>query len=81
MKAARWVDIGRVECEDVPVPPVADGQVLVADRFTRPSAAPTCTSCSRAPRRAPRTRAIPGTRASARWWSRAAPGSSRATAC
>jgi L-iditol 2-dehydrogenase len=29
MKAARWVGLGRVVCEDVPVPPVADGQVLV----------------------------------------------------
>jgi len=29
MKAARWVGLGRVECEDVPVPPVADGEVLV----------------------------------------------------
>jgi L-iditol 2-dehydrogenase len=33
MKAARWVDIGRVECEDVPVPPVADGQVLVRTAY------------------------------------------------
>ena len=29
MKAARWVGLGRVECEDVPVPPAADGEVLV----------------------------------------------------
>jgi L-iditol 2-dehydrogenase len=29
MKAARWAGLGRVECEDVPVPPVADGEVLV----------------------------------------------------
>ena len=29
MKAARWVDQGRVVCEDVPVPPVGDGEVLV----------------------------------------------------
>ena len=29
MKAARWVGLGRVVCEDVPVPPVADGEVLV----------------------------------------------------
>jgi L-iditol 2-dehydrogenase len=29
MKAARWVGLGRVECEDVPVPAVADGEVLV----------------------------------------------------
>jgi L-iditol 2-dehydrogenase len=33
MKAARWVDIGRVECEEVPVPPVADGQVLVRTAY------------------------------------------------
>src|ERR1700761_1084605 len=29
MKAARWIGLGRVECEDVPVPPVADGEILV----------------------------------------------------
>ena len=29
MKAARWTGLGRVECEDVPVPPVADGELLV----------------------------------------------------
>ena len=29
MKAGRWVGLGRVECEDVPVPPVADGEILV----------------------------------------------------
>jgi L-iditol 2-dehydrogenase len=29
MKAARWVDVGRVVCEDAPVPPVADGQILL----------------------------------------------------
>jgi L-iditol 2-dehydrogenase len=33
MKAARWVDLGRVACEDVPVPPVADGQVLVRTAY------------------------------------------------
>ena len=33
MKAARWVDVGRVVCEDVPVPPVADGQVLVRTAY------------------------------------------------
>ncbi len=33
MKAARWVDLGRVVCEDVPVPPVADGQVLVRTAY------------------------------------------------
>jgi L-iditol 2-dehydrogenase len=29
VKAARWVDVGRIACEDAPVPSVADGQVLV----------------------------------------------------
>jgi L-iditol 2-dehydrogenase len=29
VKAARWIDVGRMECEDAPVPSVADGQVLV----------------------------------------------------
>jgi L-iditol 2-dehydrogenase len=29
MKAARWVGVGRVVCEDVPVPSPADGEVLV----------------------------------------------------
>ena len=33
MKAARWVDLGRVVCEDVPVPSVADGQVLVRTAY------------------------------------------------
>jgi L-iditol 2-dehydrogenase len=33
MKAARWVGLGRVVCEDVPAPPVADGQVLVRTAF------------------------------------------------
>lgn len=33
MKAARWVGLGRVACEDVPVPPVADGQVLVRTAY------------------------------------------------
>jgi L-iditol 2-dehydrogenase len=33
MKAARWVGRGRVACEDVPVPPVADGQVLVRTAY------------------------------------------------
>ena len=33
MKAARWVGLGRVECEDVPVPPVADGEILVRTVF------------------------------------------------
>jgi L-iditol 2-dehydrogenase len=29
VKAARWIDVGRMACEDAPVPSVADGQVLV----------------------------------------------------
>ena len=29
MKAARWVGMGRMECDDVPVPSVADGEILV----------------------------------------------------
>jgi L-iditol 2-dehydrogenase len=33
MKAARWVGLGRMVCEDVPVPPVADGQVLVRTAY------------------------------------------------
>src|SRR3984885_11574582 len=33
MKAARWVGVGRVVCEDVPVPPVADGQVLLRTAY------------------------------------------------
>jgi L-iditol 2-dehydrogenase len=33
MKAARWVGVGRVVCEEVPVPPVADGEVLVRTAY------------------------------------------------
>ena len=33
MKAARWVDMGRVVCEDAPVPSVADGQVLLRTAY------------------------------------------------
>jgi L-iditol 2-dehydrogenase len=33
MKAARWVDVGRVVCEDAPVPPVADGQILLRTAY------------------------------------------------
>jgi L-iditol 2-dehydrogenase len=33
VKAARWVDVGRVVCEDVPVPPVADGEVLLRTAY------------------------------------------------
>jgi L-iditol 2-dehydrogenase len=33
MKAARWVDLGRVECEEVPVPPVAEGEILVRTAY------------------------------------------------
>ena len=33
MKAARWVDAERVVCEDVPVPSVADGEILVRTAY------------------------------------------------
>ena len=33
MKAARWVDVGRMVCEDVAVPPVADGEILVRTAY------------------------------------------------
>lgn len=33
MKAARWVDVGRVVCEEVPVPSVADGEILVRTAY------------------------------------------------
>jgi L-iditol 2-dehydrogenase len=33
VKAARWVDMGRVVCEDVPVPPVAEGEILVRTAY------------------------------------------------
>ncbi len=33
MKAARWVDVGRMVCEDVPVPSVADGEILVRTAY------------------------------------------------
>lgn len=33
MKAARWVDKGRVICEEVPEPSVADGQVLLRTAY------------------------------------------------
>jgi L-iditol 2-dehydrogenase len=33
VKAARWVDAGRVVCEEVPVPSVADGDVLVRTAY------------------------------------------------
>lgn len=33
MKAARWVEMGRVVCEDVPVPAVADGDLLVRTAY------------------------------------------------
>jgi L-iditol 2-dehydrogenase len=33
MKAARWVDMGRVVCEDVPVPSVADGEILLRTAY------------------------------------------------
>jgi L-iditol 2-dehydrogenase len=33
VKAARWVDMGRVVCEDAPVPSVADGEVLIRTAY------------------------------------------------
>jgi L-iditol 2-dehydrogenase len=33
MKAARWVDVGQVTCEEVPVPSAADGEVLVRTAY------------------------------------------------
>jgi L-iditol 2-dehydrogenase len=33
MKAARWVGMGRVECEEVPVPSLADGELLVRTTY------------------------------------------------
>jgi L-iditol 2-dehydrogenase len=33
MKAARWVGVGRVVCEDAPMPSVADGEVLVRTAY------------------------------------------------
>ena len=33
MKASRWVERGRVECEDVPAPTPAEGELLVRTRF------------------------------------------------
>jgi L-iditol 2-dehydrogenase len=33
MKAARWVGVGQVVCEDVPEPPVADGEILVRTAY------------------------------------------------
>ncbi len=80
MKAARWVDIGRMECEDVPVPPVADGEILVRTAYASICGSDLHVVFLGAPPR-PRRRATPGTRASARWSSRAAPASSPATAC
>jgi len=33
MKAARWIGMGRVVCEDAPVPSVADGEILVRTAY------------------------------------------------
>jgi L-iditol 2-dehydrogenase len=33
VKAARWVDVGRVVCDEAPVPAVADGQLLVRTAY------------------------------------------------
>jgi L-iditol 2-dehydrogenase len=34
MKAGRWVDVGRVVCEEVPRPSPADGEILVRTTYT-----------------------------------------------
>jgi L-iditol 2-dehydrogenase len=34
MKAARWAGLGHVVCEDVPVPRVADGEILLRTAYT-----------------------------------------------
>jgi L-iditol 2-dehydrogenase len=34
MKAGRWVDVGRVVCEEVPRPSPADGEILVQTTYT-----------------------------------------------
>ncbi len=34
MKAARWVDVGRVACEEVPRPSPSDGEILVRTAYT-----------------------------------------------
>ncbi len=34
MKAARWVDVGRVVCEEAPLPSPADGEILVRTAYT-----------------------------------------------
>jgi L-iditol 2-dehydrogenase len=34
MKAARWIDVGRVECEEVPLPAPAGGEILVRNAYT-----------------------------------------------
>jgi L-iditol 2-dehydrogenase len=34
MKAARWVDVGRVVCEEVPRPSPSDGEILVRTAYT-----------------------------------------------
>jgi L-iditol 2-dehydrogenase len=33
MKAVRWIDMGRVVCEDAPVPAVAEGEILVRTAY------------------------------------------------
>jgi L-iditol 2-dehydrogenase len=34
MKAARWVDVGRVVCEEAPLPSPAEGEILVRTAYT-----------------------------------------------
>jgi L-iditol 2-dehydrogenase len=33
MKAARWIDVGQVVCEEAPLPSVADGEILVRTAY------------------------------------------------
>lgn len=79
MKAARWVGLGRVECEDVPVPPVADGEILVRTVYASICGSDLHEVFLETP--PPSMPGTPGTRASARWRSRAARASPRGTAC
>ena len=80
MKAGRWVDVGRVVCEEVPRPSPADGEILVRTAYTSICGSDLHSVYGGAPPPA-FPPATPGTRAWARWWSHAAPASSRATGC
>ena len=81
MKAARWIGLGRVECEDVPVPLVADGEVLVRTVYASICGSDLHEVFFETPPPSMRRPGTPGTRASARWWSRAVLASLRGTAC